>query len=227
MSIPTTTTPTQPIPNLGQTFDQYETPLDTPYTLPPVAQEQQPLMVNNVAPAGTMAQAQPMQQRVDPFDYLQQNLNNLPQGVIDWATEHKLNPNDAPIARDIYQTFTSGLPLRPDQMNYAYYHNLTPNNLKEAYNMFDQYANPAQQSQQTQQAPSMAPSAIQQSQPIAPTMQTPNYDYSNAMPTTYDEYYNMYTQSMGDQPVNPMDVQDSFNQYQMQNSNMFAQPQLA
>jgi hypothetical protein len=76
-------------------------------------------------------------------------------------------------------------------------------------------------------APSMAPNAIQQSQPIAPTMQTPSYDYNNAMPTTFDEYYNMYTQSMGSQPVNPMDVQDSFNQYQMQNSNMFAQPQLA
>jgi hypothetical protein len=224
----------QPITSQPITSQTTSSPsIDTPYTLPPVAQEQQQPMVSNVNPMSmeptmqAMAepmQAQPMQQRVDPFDYLQQNVNNLPQEIVDFATQHKLSPNEAPIARDIYETFTSGLPLRPDQMNYAYYHNLTPSNLQDAYNMFDRYANPVQQ---TQQAPSMAPSAIQQSQPIAPTMQTPSYDYNNAMPTTFDEYYNMYTQSMGSQPVNPMDVQDSFNQYQMQNSNMFAQPQPA
>jgi hypothetical protein len=233
MMAPTTTTPTQPIPNLGQNIPQYEPSFDSTYTLPSVQQEQQPAMVSNVAPVETMAQAQtqPMQQRVDPFDYLQQNVNDLPQEIVDFATQHKLSPNEAPIARDIYETFTSGLPLRPDQMNYAYYHNLTPSNLQEAYNMFDRYANPVQQPQQIQQAPSMAPSMaqspVQELQPMAPTMQTPTYDYSNVNPTTYDEYYNMYTQSMGNEPINPADIQESFNQYQMQNSNMFAQPQFA
>jgi hypothetical protein len=130
-------------------------PEAAPYIMPPVAQPEAQPMISNVNPEMTpeplaMSQPiaqdiQPMQQpqRVDPFDYLQQNLNNLPQGVIDWATEHKLSPSDAPIARDIYNTYTSGQQLTPDLVNYAYYHNLTPTNLKAAYNQFDQYANPA------------------------------------------------------------------------------------
>jgi hypothetical protein len=69
------------------------------------------------------------------------------------------------------------------------------------------------------------PMSQSMSQPMSQPMTQPDYSYE--MPTTYDQYYNMYMQGMGNEPINPADIQESYNQYMAQNPDMFAQAQPA
>jgi hypothetical protein len=87
--------------------------------------------------------------------------------------------------------------------------------------------NPDMMTEPTFMSQPMTMEAQPMTQPISQPMQQAQEDYSYEMPTSYDQYYNMYTQAMGTEPINPADIQDSYNQYVAQNPTMFTQVQPA